>query len=46
MLGKKTGDEFELPGTDGATQFARIVQIKPLPDNIRDWMKLPPGMQI
>ncbi len=46
MLGKKAGDEFELPGTDGATQFARIVQIKPLPDNIRDWMKLPPGMQI
>ena len=46
MLGKKAGDEFELPGTDGATQFARIVQIKPLPDDIRDWMKLPPGMQI
>ena len=46
MLGKKTGDEFELPGVEGATQFARIVQIKPLPAEIRDWMKLPDGMQI
>ena len=46
MLGKKTGDEFELPGADGATQFARVVQIMPLPAEIRDWMKLPDGMQI
>ena len=46
MLGKKTGEEFELPGVEGATQFARIVQIKPLPAEIRDWMKLPDGMQI
>ncbi|MBR4476271.1 MAG: GreA/GreB family elongation factor [Kiritimatiellae bacterium] len=46
MLGKKAGEEFELPGADGATQFARIVQIMPLPTEIRDWMKLPDGMQI
>ena len=46
MLGKKTGDEFEMPGVEGAAQFARIVQIKPLPPEIRDWMKLPEGMQI
>jgi len=46
MLGKKTGDEFEMPGADGAAQFGRIVQIKPLPAEIRDWMKLPDGMQI
>ena len=46
MLGKKAGEEFELPGVEGATQFARIVQIKPLPAEIRDWMKLPDGMQI
>jgi transcription elongation GreA/GreB family factor len=46
MLGKKAGEEFELPGGDGATQFARIVQVKPLPDEIREWMKLPAGMQI
>ena len=46
MLGKKPGDQFEMPGAEGAAQFARIVQIKPLPNEIRDWMKLPEGMQI
>ena len=46
MLGKKAGDEFELPDAEGRTQFARILQVKPLPDEIRDWMKLPDGMQI
>lgn len=46
MLGKKAGDEFELPGSEGAAQFARIVQIKPLSDAILEWMKLPEGMQI
>jgi len=46
MLGKKVGDEFELPGTEGAAQFARVVRIEELPPEIREWMKLPPGMQI
>ena len=46
MLGKKAGDEFELPGSEGAAQFARIVQIRPLPEAVREWMKLPDGMQI
>ena len=46
MLGKKAGDSFELPGVEGATQFGKIVQIKPLSDEIKDWMKLPAGMQI
>lgn len=46
MLGKKAGDSFELPGADGATQFGKIVQIKPLSDEIKEWMKLPAGMQI
>ena len=46
MLGKKPGDSFELPGVDGAAQFGKIVQIKPLSDEIREWMKLPAGMQI
>ena len=43
---KKAGDSFELPGVEGATQFGKIVQIKPLSDEIKDWMKLPAGMQI
>ncbi len=46
MLGKKVGDEFELPGSEGAAQFAKISKIEPLPPEIREWMKLPAGMQI
>ncbi len=46
MLGKKAGDEFELPGIEGAALFGKIVQIKPLTDAIREWMKVPAGMQI
>ena len=46
MLGKKAGDSFELPGTEGAAQFGRIIQIKPLSDDIKAWMALPAGMQI
>ena len=46
MLGKKAGDSFELPGVEGATQFGKIVQIKPLSDEVKEWMKLPAGMQI
>ena len=46
MLGKKTGDQFELPGAEGEVAFGRIVEIRPLPAEIREWMKLPAGMQI
>lgn len=46
MLGKKPGDEFELPGAEGAAQFARIVRIEPLPEDVREWMKVPPGLQV
>ncbi len=46
MLGKKAGDQFELPGAEGEVRFARIREIKPLSDEIREWMKLPEGMQI
>ena len=46
MLGKKVGDQFELPGAEGAVSFATVKEIKPLSDEIREWMKLPPGMQI
>jgi transcription elongation GreA/GreB family factor len=46
MLGKKPGDQFELPGFDGATVFASVVRIEPLSDAIREWIKLPSGMQI
>lgn len=46
MLGKKPGDQFELPGFEGATVFASVVRIEPLSDALREWIKLPSGMQI
>ena len=38
MLGKKVGDQFELPSVDGKTVFAKVVAIEPLSDEIRAWM--------
>ena len=38
MLGKKIGDQFEVPGIDGRTTFAKVVAIEPLSDEIRAWM--------
>ncbi len=46
LLGKKAGDNFELPDADGGISFATIKEIKPLSEEIRDWMKLPAGVQI
>ena len=47
MLGKKVGDRFEMPGAEGSeVAFGTIRMILPLPDAIREWMKLPEGMQV
>ena len=46
LLGKKVGDDFELPDADGNISFATVKEIKPLSDEIREWMKLPAGIQI
>ena len=46
MLGKKVGDDFELPDADGNLTFATVKEIKPLSEDIREWMKLPAGVQI
>ena len=46
LLGKKVGDNFELPGAEGATAFATVKEIRPLSDEIREWMKLPAGVNI
>ncbi len=47
MMAKKAGDEFEMPGTESTgLQFGKVLQIKPLSDDIREWMKLPAGMTI
>lgn len=46
LLGKKAGDGFELPDGEGNLTFATLKEIRPLPDEIRAWMKLPEGVQI
>ena len=46
MMGKKVGESFELPGVDGDVSFATVKEIRPLSDEIREWMKLPPGVEI
>ena len=46
LMGKKVGDDFELPDEDGNLAFATVKEIRPLTDEIREWMKLPPGIQI
>ena len=46
LLGKKVGDDFELPDAEGNVAFATVKEIKPLSDEIREWMKLPVGVQI
>ena len=46
MLGKKPGDKFDLPSADGTSSTGTIKEIIPLPDEIREWMALPAGMQI
>ena len=46
LLGKKVGDNFELPDAEGGITFATVKEIRALSDEIREWMKLPPGVQI
>ncbi|MBR4523559.1 MAG: GreA/GreB family elongation factor [Kiritimatiellae bacterium] len=46
MLGKKEGDKFELPGAEGEVKFGIVKLISPLTQEIKDWMKLPEGVQI
>jgi len=46
MLGKKVGDDFELPDADGNLTFATVKAILPLSDEIRAWIQVPAGMQI
>ena len=46
LMGKKAGDGFELPDENGKLTFATVKEIRPLADAIREWMKLPAGMQI
>jgi len=46
LLGKTAGSDFELPDENGNLTFATLKEIRPLPAEIREWMKLPEGVQI
>ena len=46
MLGKKAGDKFELPGAENDRRLASVKEIRPLGAAVREWMRLPAGMQI
>ena len=46
LLGKKVGDAFEVPGDSSATRFGRVLEILPLSEEMREWIKLPEGMGI
>ena len=46
MMGKRVGDAFELPDAEGNVAFATVKEIRALDESIREWMKLPEGIQI
>ena len=46
LMGKKVGDAFELPDAEGNVGFATVKEILPLSDEVREWMQVPPGLQI
>ncbi len=46
LIGKKPGDSFELPDADGGVNTATLVEIRPLSDEIRNWMQVPEGLQV
>ena len=46
MMGKRVGDDFELPDADGNLTFATVKEIRALSEDVREWMKLPAGVQI
>ena len=40
LMGKKVGDSFELPDSDGNVELATIREILPLGEETKRWMKL------
>ena len=46
MLGKKPGDTFDLPDSEGNVSVATIKTVAPLSDELRTWVQLPAGMSI
>ncbi len=46
MLGKKVGDTFELPDSEGNVSTATIAGIDTLSDDLRAWIQVPAGFGI
>jgi transcription elongation factor GreA len=46
MLGKKAGDGFEIPSQNGSSEQCKIIEIKPVSEEIRKWMQIPEGLSI
>ena len=46
MMGKKAGDTFELPDSEGSISTATIVAVQPLSGEIRTWIQIPAGLSI
>jgi hypothetical protein len=44
-MGKKNGDEFELPDAEGNVSSATVVAVLPLSDDIRGWIQVPAGLE-
>jgi transcription elongation GreA/GreB family factor len=40
LMGKKPGDVFELPDSEGNVDFATVKEILPLSDEVKAWMKV------
>ena len=45
LMGKKNGDEFELPDAEGNVSSATVVAVLPLSDDIRGWIQVPAGLE-
>ena len=46
LLGKKAGDTFELPDSEGNVSTATIVAVEKLTDELLEWTKVPAGLSI
>ena len=46
LMGKKPGDTFDLPESDGSVSTATIASIAPLSGELREWIKVPAGLSI
>lgn len=46
MIGLKPGETFDLPGADGSVSKATVKGIRPLDDEMKEWIKVPAGLSL